>query len=69
MKLRLYSTLVITSLFVVVYSCKQPATDKKQQFISLENIDSTVRPGDDFFLYANGRWLNKATIPATESSM
>ena len=69
MKLKLYSTLVITSLFVVVYSCKQPATDKKQQFISLENIDSTVRPGDDFFLYANGRWLNKATIPATESSM
>ena len=33
----------------------------------MENIDSSVKPGDNFFLYANGKWLKTAEIPATES--
>ena len=32
------------------------------------NRDTTVRPGDDFFTYANGGWLKKHPIPASESS-
>ncbi|GAA3947125.1 M13 family metallopeptidase N-terminal domain-containing protein [Hymenobacter algoricola] len=32
------------------------------------NLDTTVRPGDDFFTYANGGWLKKHPIPASESS-
>lgn len=32
------------------------------------HIDSTVRPGDDFFLYANGRWFKENPIPANEPS-
>ncbi|UOQ66592.1 M13 family metallopeptidase [Hymenobacter volaticus] len=32
------------------------------------NLDTTVRPGDDFFKYANGTWLKKHPIPASESS-
>lgn len=32
---------------------------------SLEGeVDSTIQPGDDFFGYANGRWLAASTIPA-----
>ncbi len=31
------------------------------------HIDSTVQPGDDFFEYANGGWLKKNPIPASES--
>jgi putative endopeptidase len=27
-------------------------------------VDPRVRPGDDFFAYANGEWLSKAKIPA-----
>ena len=33
----------------------------------MENIDSSIKPGDNFFLYANGKWLKTAEIPATES--
>lgn len=33
-----------------------------------ENMDSTMVPGDDFFEYANGGWLKKNEIPASESS-
>jgi hypothetical protein len=31
--------------------------------INLPNIDTTVRPQDDLFRYANGRWLATAHIP------
>jgi putative endopeptidase len=32
------------------------------------HIDTTVRPGDDFFLYANGAWFKSHPIPASEQS-
>jgi putative endopeptidase len=32
------------------------------------HLDSSVRPGDDFFLYANGRWFRENPIPADEQS-
>lgn len=31
------------------------------------HIDSTVKPGDDFFSYANGAWLKSHPIPASEA--
>ncbi|MGA7161780.1 MAG: M13 family metallopeptidase [Bacteroidota bacterium] len=30
------------------------------------HIDSTVRAGDDFFLFANGKWFKENPIPASE---
>ena len=47
------------------------STEKKQEQlagvgIKLENIDSTVRPQDDFFKYVNGGWINKTEIPADQ---
>jgi len=32
------------------------------------NIDSTVKPGSDFFDYANGGWIKKNPIPGEQSS-
>jgi putative endopeptidase len=31
------------------------------------NMDPSVKPGDDFYRYANGKWLEKNPIPASES--
>lgn len=39
----------------------------QQKTLSLQYIDSSVKPGDDFYMYANGKWYDTATIPATES--
>jgi putative endopeptidase len=36
--------------------------------IDLDGIDHAVKPGDDFFAYANGAWLKKAEIPADRAS-
>ncbi|MFD2784997.1 M13 family metallopeptidase [Hymenobacter rubripertinctus] len=32
------------------------------------NLDTTVRPGDDFYRYANGAWFKNHPIPASESN-
>ena len=39
---------------------KQAALDKK-------NMDPAVRPGDDFFRYANGAWIRGLEMPADKS--
>jgi endothelin-converting enzyme/putative endopeptidase len=36
--------------------------------IDLAQMDASVRPGDDFYKYVNGRWLATATIPPDKSS-
>ncbi|KGJ89168.1 M13 family metallopeptidase [Colwellia psychrerythraea] len=36
--------------------------------LDISSIDATVKPGDDFNLYANGNWIKKTEIPADKSS-
>jgi len=36
--------------------------------VMLENIDPSIRPQDDFFRYANGRWLAATDIPEDRAS-
>ena len=36
--------------------------------VLLENMDTTVNPGDDFNQYVNGKWMSTATIPDDKSS-
>ena len=48
---------------------EQHKTDKKvrTEFLDKTAMDTTVNPGDNFFLYANGGWLKKVQIPKTET--
>ncbi len=32
--------------------------------IAIANMDTAVKPGDNFYLYANGAWINRTQIPA-----
>ena len=36
--------------------------------IDLSGMDRSVKPGDDFFAYANGTWLKQTEIPSDRSS-
>jgi putative endopeptidase len=36
--------------------------------IDIHNMDKTVKPTDDFFLFVNGNWIKNNPIPASESS-
>ena len=44
------------------------ATDALKSGIALENMDTSVRPGDDFFSYVNGKWIAETEIPADKAS-
>lgn len=55
-------TLVSTgSAFLVADDTKTPALDKN-------NMDVSVRPGDDFYRYANGLWIKRFNLPDDRSS-
>lgn len=44
-------------------------TDKTEKTDFLAgNLDTTISPGEDFFLYANGGWIKKTPIPSDESA-
>ncbi|HEY2092781.1 MAG TPA: M13 family metallopeptidase [Thermoanaerobaculia bacterium] len=38
-------------------------------FVAAAPADTSVKPGDDFFRYANGKWLDETTIPADRSNV
>ncbi len=40
---------------------------KNNTFINPAYMDFTKKPGEDFYLYANGRWLSENSIPAKET--
>src|SRR5664280_262363 len=41
---------------------------KKYLAFDVQNMDKTVKPGDDFFTYSNGTWLKNNPIPADKNS-
>lgn len=40
-----------------------------QKFVETGYMDSSIKPGDNFYDYINGKWLDTAQIPATESGI
>ncbi len=45
-----------------------PAAHRADIGIDLAGVDHAVKPGDNFFDYANGGWLKTAQVPADRSS-
>ncbi len=43
------------------------STGAKRKFIDSANFNFKVKPSDNFYLYANGNWLQNNPIPASES--
>jgi putative endopeptidase len=41
---------------------------KKYPAFDIQNMDTTIKPGDDFFTYVNGAWLKNNPIPADKNS-
>lgn len=55
---------------VLLSACKDKEKDQlyAENDVLINNVDKSVKPGDDFFMYANGAWLKKNPIPAAYSS-
>ncbi len=57
----------IAVMCVAAWAVAAPAQDNasapETHGIAIANIDHSVKPGDDFYQYANGEWLKRAEIP------
>lgn len=47
---------------------KTADTVKKYPAFDVQNMDTSVKPGDDFFTFTNGKWLKNNPIPADKNS-
>lgn len=76
-------TLLSLSVLLALAGCGQQAetqktsepaaqTEQEQKQLTsgivTENMDTSVKPGDDFYRYVNGKWLANTEIPADKSS-
>jgi putative endopeptidase len=66
MKKLFFSTRLVAVLLVVVLSSGYVLAQTQDALVS--HIDSTVRAGDNFFMFANGRWFKEHVIPSSEQS-
>ncbi|MGB8539746.1 MAG: M13 family metallopeptidase [Acidobacteriaceae bacterium] len=55
------------ALALAFFAHAQQASKPAVHGISIANMDSSVKPGDNFYLYANGGWLKRTVIPPDRS--
>ncbi|MCX6317136.1 MAG: M13 family metallopeptidase [Bacteroidetes bacterium] len=66
----LFTGLAFCTISALAVSCKSSSSgsgSNKPDALAV-NIDTTVKPSDDFFDYANGGWIKKNPIPEEQSS-
>ena len=66
---RIYCILLL-AVIISITGCDTGSEKQKQltSGILFENMDTTVRPGDNFQRYINGQWIRSTEIPADKSS-
>ena len=64
----LRAVIICTACALTVVSCNNRSKVYAENDAVFKNMDTTVKPGDDFFKYANGAWLKKNPIPAAYPS-
>ncbi|MEJ0056641.1 MAG: M13-type metalloendopeptidase [Bacteroidota bacterium] len=65
------STLLCIPVLCLLVACSTPKKEEAKVLTSgllLQNMDTTVKPGDNFQMYVNGTWIKNTEIPAERSS-
>ena len=53
---------VASTAFFAIAGCAQKAAAPETHGVAAASIDHSVKPGDDFYQYANGAWIKRAEI-------
>ena len=61
--------LVYFSLVLLLAGACQRASIPSTKRVVITGIDPSKKPGDDFFMYANGIWNDTARIPASQTGV
>ena len=57
------------AFLVMLSSCSNNKEEGTQKFVETGYMDSAMKPGDNFFEFVNGKWLDTIHIPETESGI
>ncbi|MEI9921927.1 MAG: M13 family metallopeptidase [Bacteroidota bacterium] len=61
-------TLYFLVIILLAASCKQ-SPETQQRRVVISGIDTSKKPGDDFFEFANGIWYDTAQIPPSQAGV
>ena len=70
MKMNARLLLLQTAILISANALTQPNPPPKlktRKFIDQSSMDLTIKPGNDFYEYANGTWLKNNPVPAKET--
>ncbi len=71
MKQRIFAVMLGAALVACSPQQAEQAPAEAEALVSglaIENMDKSIRPGDDFFMYMNGTWIDQTEIPADKGS-
>src|SRR5882757_3329210 len=57
----------LTISFAACNNADKSTMEARKVFFDRSGMDTTTKPGDNFFLYANGTWLKTTQIPDDQS--
>lgn len=68
--MKAYYSIGFVFVLILVVGCNAPkeTTAPLKSGLILANMDSTVKPGDNFQMFVNGKWIKNTEIPADKSS-
>ena len=69
--LTILSLTIIFGWIMLQTACKSDAATSNKTYTSglyLENMDTSVKPGDNFQMYVNGKWIKETEIPSDKSN-
>src|SRR6266508_4159136 len=71
LKIKLAASFAACCLIFASFIAAQAQDAPKQEThgIAVSHIDTSVKPGDDFYQYANGAWLKSYEIPPDRASV
>ncbi|MBP6430483.1 MAG: M13 family metallopeptidase [Ferruginibacter sp.] len=69
--MKLFTSILRLTILCTVISCNNAGKDavinNRSSFFDTKGMDSSVKPQDDFFNYANGAWMKTTKIPDDQS--
>jgi len=63
------SSFIVSLVLAAVGAFAQDAAIQEGHGIVVANIDRSVKPGDDFYRFANGEWIKRTEIPPDRSGV
>src|SRR6266487_2681338 len=61
--MKLFIPIIISLIAPLGLHAQQPQSEQRAPPLDPNNMDTSVKPGDDFFRYANGAWIKRTEIP------